>query len=223
MLQSTKGFNERNFAWSSDKKLLAFNRMRTDLQSGFYDDLLPVENWETVVVDPEKDLVLTTITESSNPQWSPDGSKLVYLKRDGLYVRDISGTDGKRVVAIPEDGVVTTMSMIAVSPDGKKLLWSIAKAGVITLYEIIDWETFTITEKARMQTEGVEYYWPLFSPDSNFFAVQAIDALKGDALFRENPRMEIRGIGNREPSQVVSLTEFNFDQLFTDTWVEKIQ
>jgi WD40 repeat protein len=220
--KSSQGKSERHFAWSDPAKLLAFNRIKTSIAGNAYSDLLPVDNWEIALINPESDTLVAMITDAVNPEWSPDGKQLLYLKVDGLYVWTLETREEQRVISVPDGGVVTSMSMIAVSPDHTKLMWTVAKAGVISLYAITAWNTFTVQEIARMQVENTEFYWPLFSPDSNFFAVQAIDILQGNDLFRQNARIEIRGIENTVPSVTYPLTQFNFDQLFTDSWVENL-
>ena len=216
--KSTQGTNERNFAWSAKKKLLAFNRMKT--KPGIYVDLLPLENWETVIFKPDTDEVVRIINGAYQPQWSPDGSKLIYLKVDGLYEFALDSNNETKVVSIPEGGLVTATSMMALSPDGSKLLWTTAKAGVISLFKIDSWDTFAIAEIGRMQIPETEFYWPVFSPDGAFYAIQAIDQLKGDDLYRKNPRIEIRPTMSRTISLTYPITNFNFDQLFSDTWIQ---
>ena len=216
--KSTQGMNERNFAWSAKKKLLAFNRMKSKQET--YVDLLPLGNWETVIFKPDTDEVVRVIDGAYQPQWSPDGSKLIYLKVDGLYITTLDSKEEKKLVAVPDGGLVTATSMITLSLDGSKLLWTTAKVGVISLFKIDSWDTFAIAEIGRIQASNTEFYWPVFSPDGAFYAVQAIDQLKGNDLERKNPRLEIRPTMSRTKVLTYPLAGFDFNQLFSDEWVK---
>lgn len=216
--KSTKGTNERNFAWSEKKKLLAFNRMKA--KQGTYLDLISLENWETVILKPDTDEIVRLIDGAYQPQWSPDGTKLVYLKSDGLYVSTLDSKDETKVVTLPQGGLVTGTSMMTLSPDASRLIWTTAKVGIISVFKIDSWSSFTITEIGKLQMPETEFYWPVFSPDGAFYAVQAIDTLKGDDFYRKNARIEIRSITNRNVSFMYPLSGFDFDQLFSDSWIE---
>lgn len=216
--KSTRGTNERNLAWSKKAALLALNRSRT-VQST-YVDMLSLESWETVVIDPKSDAVIATIGGAYQPKWSPDGTKLIFLKTDGLYWFDMKTKIESKLISVAKDGAVIATSMIDLSQDGKSLLWTTAKSGVISLYNVTSWNTVSLSEVGRMQLSGTEVYWPLFSPDGSQYAVQTIDSLKENDLERKNPRIEIRPIKGQNPIFKYSLADFNFDQLFSDAWVK---
>lgn len=214
---STKGRFERNLEWTATGGLLAFNRfVGTDKTNV---DLLPIDNWETVIVDVENDKEVTTIPGSWFPKWSPDGTQLLVLKTDGLYLFTVSSASLEKVVPVGDGGKVIGTSMIDVSSDGTHLLWTTAKAGIITIGEISSWAPFSMKEIGRIEDQQSEFYWPLFSPDGKFYAVQAIDRLKGDETFRQNPRLEVHPLKSKAAVFKQSLADFVFDALFTDAWV----
>lgn len=217
---SARGRNERNFAWSQSASFLAFNRLKNSDDK--YGDLLSIDNWEVAVIDPKKDSLLEVISAASKPLWSPDGTQLIYLKNDGLYAKHLGKNNEKSLISIPESGLVTTMSMIGVSPDGKYLIWTTPKAGVIRIIEVLNWSTITVKEVGRIQTSDAEYYWPIFSPDSSFYAVQAIDTVRKGEIHRRNSRIEIRDIMHKDPISTISLKQFDFNQLFTNAWVNRL-
>jgi WD40 repeat protein len=187
-----------------------------------YADLISLANWEIVIFDPATDQILTTVAGGYQPKWSPDGKKILYLKEDGLYVYNLDTKTETQLIAIREGGKVTGTSMIDLSPNGKYLVWTTAKAGVITVKEIVNWDTVALKDVGQMKVSGAEFFWPQFSPDSSYYVVQAIDARVGNDQERKNPRLEIRAFNAKEVVKSIPLTEFNFDAFFTDDWVAKI-
>jgi WD40-like Beta Propeller Repeat len=220
LLNSTYGKFERNLEWSPQSKLLAVNRLIADHKT--YVDMMPIENWEIVVVNPETDEIVDTLPGSHMPRWTPDGTKLVFLKSDGLYVYELGSKNITKILGVPEGGVVITTSMFDLSSDGKILVWSTAKAGIINIFQLDSWETgapnFELIHK--VEGDGTEYYWPTISPDGKYYAVQAIDAQNAEG-FRLNARLEIRNMVKNDVLGSYTLEEFNFDALFTDVWLEQ--
>jgi hypothetical protein len=216
---SATGTYEQSIAYAKESKRLAFNRLGVPFRS--YTDLVPIRNWEVVITDPEKDTLLTVIPGAVQPKWSPDGEKLVYLKADGLYVYDLKNATETKVVTATEGQILATSKM-DVSPDGKYLITTVAKAGIIIVSEITSWEPFTLKELGRIQGTGTEYYWPQFSYDSKYYVVQAIDAALPGSVDRLHPRFEIRPIMSRTIVQSIPIDAFNFEAFFTDTWVKSL-
>ena len=219
LLESTKSSGERNFAWSAEAKLLAFNRLKTQEQNTPYIDLLPLENWEIVIVNPGTDEVVSIIKDAFQPKWLGGGSKLLFLKKDGLYIFDIGTKELKKLVAVEPGKNVISTSMIDLSKDGSHIIWTVPASGIITVYKVSK-DTSVIEELGRIQQNGTEFYWPIFSPNGKQYAVQAIDSLKGQDLYRKNPRIEVRETEGRAIIFSSPLDEFDFNQLFSDGWVD---
>ena len=219
-LVTTGSVMERSLDWSPTAKLLAFNRVKKDINS--YVDLLPLENWEVVILDTTSQGILKVIPNAYQPKWFPDGTKLVYLKADGLYVYDYKAAEEKKIGSVSAGGEVVATSMMDLAPDGKTIVWTTAKSGVITLKQVVSWDTLEVVDIGQIKVPETEFYGPQFSPDGQFYVLQAIDTLKNGDTERKNPRLEIRSIKAKEVVKSISLTDFFFDAFFTDDWIAKM-
>ena len=108
--------------------------------------------------------------------------------------------------------------MSDLSPNKQFFVWTSGTAGLIAMNEITSWEPFEIVERGRI-SGGSQYYFPQFSPDSNYYVVQAIDFLQTGTTERLNPRFEIRPTLGRAIVGTLPLDGFSFNNLITDTWV----
>jgi hypothetical protein len=211
------GKYERAIAWSKESELLAFSRLKGERQTDI--DLLTLDNWETIIFHPETDRLVASIGGALYPKWSPDGKKVIFMKTEGLYMFDLETQKETEVIGLPEGGISIATSMMDLSDDGKYLIWSSAKSGMISISEIVSWETMEVKELGRMQVPDTEFYWPVFSPDGKYYAVQAIDTLKGNDFVRKNARIEVRPTNSRTVVYTHSLEDFFFDALFSDDWI----
>jgi hypothetical protein len=187
-----------------------------------YDDLLDSDEWNITILDPatNKEQI---IGSGQYPLWSPDGEQVMYVNKSGLRVYDLEqGTDQMvpgvdlSVSGMPVIGTV----MLGVSPDGRYMAWSNPSRNLIAIFEIVTWgEEVTVREVGRIQSAISEYYWPVFSPDSEFYVVQAIDNEQGVNELRTNPRYEIRSVLDRSIIKTIDLSEFYFMEAFTDDWI----
>lgn len=220
-LLGVAGNLERNFEWSETAKLLAFNKTAEEQKD--YIDMVSIDNWEIVVVNPEDTVKSFTIKGAHSPRWTPDGKRLIYLKKDGLYMYTLGEMSEELILEVGQGSSVITTAMIDISSDGKTLIWSTAKDGIINVLSVDSWSTerptFSLIQK--IDSNVTEFYHPVMSPNGLFFAIQAIDKTNNEG-FRTNPRMEIRRIDNSTVLRSYPLKSFNFDAMFTDVWVEKL-
>jgi len=217
-ISSADGATEaRKFEWSEAAEKLAFTRMKKQMETSV--DMVEIEGWEVVIIDPETDQLLSVIDGAVNAQWSPDGTKLVYLRSDGLYVYDLATAKQVKVKGMQNDSLSIITSMIDVSPNGKYLAWTAAQQGFIAMFEITNWNDFTLKELGRITVPNTHILWPQFSPDSSLYAVQAIDAPKAGTTERENPRFEIRPTLGREVVVRYPTDSYDFAEFHTDGWI----
>jgi hypothetical protein len=218
--KAATGVAERNLAWSNESQLLAFDRKKGETKD--YKDRILIDNWEIVIVDPKTSKVVVEIDQATQLQWAPDGEKALLLKDDGLYLFTLETKELEKIISIPDQGTVLSTSMIDVTSDGKYLAWTTAKRGIITMYEIVTWDGIEIRELGRISEKDTEFYWPVFSPLGDYYAVQAIDSDMGGTKTRKNARLEIRSTKGRDVLRTYPLNDFDFNQLFTDGWLAKM-
>lgn len=149
------------------------------------------------------------VTRGVNPIFSPDDTKLLVLKEDGLYLFDLK----KNVSADPSEGKVGTLVLpslggsnsqtmkLTLSPDDLSLLWSNPKGGKVGLYSIT-WEPFALTIR---RTFDVHAFWSAFSPDNQYVALEEVDL--GTEV--RNPRVVVYSLTSGESKQVLNLSAYS--------------
>ena len=206
----------RDLQYSPESQLLAFSRMKKPFAGSA--DMAFIGRWEVMVFDPNNNNWVDRIDGATDPLWSPDGTKLIVTKEDGFYLYDLPTKELTKILGVEEDGRLLTVTMSDLSPNKQFFVWTSGTAGLIAMNEITSWEPFEIVERGRI-SGGSQYYFPQFSPDSNYYVVQAIDFLQTGTTERLNPRFEIRPTLGRAIVGTLPLDGFSFNNLITDTWV----
>jgi Tol biopolymer transport system component/C-terminal processing protease CtpA/Prc len=93
---------------------------------------------------------------------SNDGKKLAFLVRGEVFAAPSSdGTNARRVTSTPAEERHVTWS-----PDGRKLVYSSARNGMLALYQY----DFGTGAETRLTTSGKDDFVPHFSPDGKMLA-----------------------------------------------------
>jgi hypothetical protein len=222
--ENTAGLSTRNIDWSQSTKLLAYDRTKEGVGRDYVDYIQKISK-EVVIYKPDTEETVLIIPGAVQPQWLPDGESLIYMKRDGLYLHTIDSKQERILWKVAEGGIAPGITMINLSPDGKYLAWTTAKKGVISMFEVVsgDEDSIELDELGRISLPDTEVYWPQFSPDGNYYAVQAIDTFVEPYIPRKNARIEIRPTKGREVVYTHPLDRFDFNQFFTDDWIVNSQ
>lgn len=208
---SITGEKVQSIDWSPQKDQVAYMRYVGPADSEAQQ--LLIQNWEVVISDLGTDTIKTVLKESAYPVWSPDGSKLLLMHPDGLYIYYPNVEREKRVVSV-ENGQFLTRSTFGISPDGTYLGMTSAKTGVLIMYKIKAWEPFELEEVGREHEEGAVYYYPQFSPDSKFYALYAVRSATGGKM---QSSFEIRNVLESPILSVFDTSQFS--TVYIDTWV----
>lgn len=205
-------------SWSESSSMLAYMSQNDFI---FEDQLeqAKVDNWNIFVIDREGNTRLA-LEGAAHPAWMPDGTKLLYLKSDGLYLYDIPAASEVRILQMnaAEGNVgVLTSTMFDISPDGAHLILTTQGRGMIEVFDIIP-EPFDVTFVGRITSETESYSWPVISPDSQTYAVlvRNIDSNNGSV-----PRIEFRSILGRKVLLSYELKEFAPQTVILDDWIAR--
>lgn len=215
-VQVGEGENERYLDWNDQRQLLVYSRQVSGSQH-VYEDMIDYKNSELVILDV-KNKTETVVGNGGYGKWSPDGKSLLYMARDGLHMYEIDSKRDRLVVNARQihNSAITAVTMMDLSPDGNYLIWTTPHLRLLSLFKVTSWEPFAIEEVGRM-SDSVEYYWPQFSPDSQFYVLQAKDTTPGTS---PQTRLEIRQVESRDVVKSFSLEGFDFNKAFIDDWIQ---
>ncbi|HEC32630.1 MAG TPA: hypothetical protein ENI63_00010 [Candidatus Kaiserbacteria bacterium] len=192
--------------WSPNGKKIAFSASGPGRES--VGPFVP-EDWNVYVTNLRG--METFISKGIYPKWSPDGKKLLILKNDGLYVYNRNGTGSGNKVWSVIDGKARFSMKIDVSTDGSMIAWSNAKDGVVVIIKVTSWSPFKGSIYRVLKTSS---FWPTFSKDGQFLAVQEIDYNAENT----NPRLVIYNIETMERETVLDLSDYKQDFMFVSDW-----
>src|SRR3990167_403103 len=204
---------------SPDAQQLAFVDTSIDPNSNFY---YPSSEWFQLRVIDKATGENTQITNTEDPSkrlgdWSPDGTKILYMKSDGLYLYDVSNDTKQLVLPTTESFDATTNIKMDVSDDGSWLALSLPAHRNIYLYKITSWERGIIEDKTKIEASGSSIFWPVFSPDSRYLVFQEADIFPG-ADAAANTRLSVYDLKAKSYRELMKLDGFNFDVAFISDW-----
>lgn len=208
-------------AWNEVSQKLAYTFIDHDSTHAPLGGRYNLDHWTIAILDPITGEE-TEVAKGKQPMWSPDGNKLMFVASDGLklydtrtgVVQDVTGVSTE----ISGDPILGN-ALLDTSDDGSMLVWSNPRHNVIAVFEVVSWDAAEVLEIGRIQSEFTEYYWPIISPDAEYYIVQAIDQTNGIDEDRVNPRLEVRAVRDRTILQTIPLDDFEFMATFSDDWV----
>lgn len=140
-----------NANWSPNGKRIAFAAKNADGSQEIH----------TIKADGTGEQRLTPGPGDCQPDYSPDGKKIVFMRFYDLYVMS---EDGTNVVRLTSDG--STNEWPHWSPDGRKIVFHSSRSG--------DFEIYVMNPNGKdvrqLTSEGGR--WPVWSPDGRWIAFQ---------------------------------------------------
>jgi len=208
-------YSKQGFDWSSDGQKIVYTGIRADrIQTVEQGDLYFPEVWEIYITDLEGNNQF--ITYGYFPMFSPDGEHLLYLKNNGLHLVNLESGESSNIwsllAMIGENLSSHSRSMhLGLSQDKRMLAWSRVDAGneQVTLIKIVSWEPFSAELTGQIPVQG---FWPVFSPDNRYLAIEEVDDLNEEGRNFINPRLVFYDLEtfNRE----ATLDLGRYDQMF---------
>jgi len=127
-LTITKGNSD--VFWSPDGKVLAFTRIgdrKINYRPGHNPEIIKIFGLFLISSDGNGRDIKVGLTgeEPAFPGWVPDSTKVIYASGTKLNIYNLRNRNTKTVK------IDTALSTPAVSPDGKKIIWSGGKAGIL--------------------------------------------------------------------------------------------
>ncbi len=164
----------------------------------------------------------TVIGNGTYPKWITN-DLIVYFKNDGVYYKVLS--TGLEQMLIPYNSNISIQinSKMGVSKDGKLLAVSIPDAKRLHIFDI------DITSPISIINPRVDFdatgFWPVFSPDNKFIALQEVDwnAFSSQMVVIGDPKPSLSIWRLDDLSKVqysIDLRSFRQDHVFVSDWVE---
>lgn len=229
-LYSARSTGERDIAPSPDGTKLLYGRVSPTPNSA---DVYLIENRQVALVNIALNKLSAVLPAVAEARWSPDGTKLLLLRTNGVYAYDIATHNEELLVPADSGARFLSSTMMDLSEDGKHLVITNPKSGVIVMEELT-WmassSTATSTsasttpmvtakELGRLHQDNTAFYWPRFSQDGMYYTVQAVDIADGISA-PKNARLEIRPTAGHAVVKQIPLEGFYFGSLFTDSWTK---
>ena len=188
--------------WSPDDQRIAFTA--TTIASP-----ATLADWSGYVVDREG--ITHRISSGAYPDWLTDNEGVI-LRTDGLYLFNLAEKHVVRVIPTISGDARFNMR-IAVSPDKKRLAWSMPDNGSIQLYDITSLTPVTLENAGVLESHS---FWVEFSPDSSKLAAQEVE---WNALnTNPRPRIVIFDLESKQKETVLDLSSYNQQYMFLSEW-----
>lgn len=192
--------------WASNGTEIAFMAHKTEEEDGLM--LERPDTWTIYITDLEGNE--EEIVSGMYPQWSPDGSKLVYVDTDGIKVYDRATKTSTTAITAIEP--MTRHNKIDVSKDGTKLVVSYPNVGEIEVLNITSWEPFAYTNANLIQKYGLGV---VFSPDAHYLAVHEVDPAEP----QDTSKLMVYELGTGRSLMLQDLSMYDRTRTYVTDWV----
>ena len=152
---------------------------------------LDLQNWKIALWNPIEDKNIT-IDNASSPQWLNNGADLLYVTEDGVYRYNFASESSQKIYGAYLD--LDAGVEIAVSPNDDYMVMTLPANNALAVLRINDPLNAQVQEIGRIQTKGMQYITPVFSPDGVYYAV-----VRKNQADPSQEQIEVRPVLSREP------------------------
>lgn len=169
-------------------------------------NLRTIADWHIAIHDLNSDVVLD-IPAAAEPTWINDGADLLYLSQAGIFRYNLATQESTRVFAdyLP----FNYFDDMAAAPDSSAVVLTVPFIRERTMVVVLQVGTDgVLTETSRLVSNDTKRRSPVFSPDSQYYAVMAAKETRSDgsANVPETERMiEIRDLNHVQPVATIEL------------------
>lgn len=152
---------KKEAVWSDDGTKIAFMAMGPDLEN-------KIENWQIVTSDLEGNEKMIA-KEAVHPFFSPDGKKILALKKEGLFLFDTENQTEKNIHTFKTEAPISLQFDLSRKKD--LLVVSNPTDRDITIFRINSWDDFQMEEINKIETKNTYVSWPKFDPNSDKYII----------------------------------------------------
>ncbi len=199
---------------SPSKSLIAYIAQKENSEGGEATEF--PEGWTVFLTNFSGKSV--KVSDGVNPLFSPDGTKLLVLKNDGLYVFDIKDPLNPKEIGLVVktiDGRASQTMKLSLSRDRNMLAWSSPGKKNVVISKINSWEKFSITP---IKVLKVKAYWTVFSPDGKLLGLQEIRV--SEKTGNEYVVISVYDIANSFSTDIIKLNKYTNEYLWFGGWLK---
>jgi len=212
-LTESNSINKRLGNWSLNGEKISFTSQE---EGSDINTFLEPNKWTVNVVDLQGNSQF--VDSGTNPLLSPDGTQLLFLKNDGIYIRTLSEQRSEKVYdsAFPD---VTHVNMkLGISKDGESFALGIPGRNQLLLFDILSWKPFSLRLIGDIGLKGKEAFWPVFSPDGRYIVFQIADSPVNVSEILKNPFLIVYDRATKKYLTLTTLNDYDFNSAFVDDW-----
>ncbi len=165
------------------------------------------------------------VANGAYPVYSPDGTSVIFLKNDGLYILDLKTKEEYLAIDLTDKEVFPNLRLVGpdwyafrfnISPEGDFLIVTHTLASDSNrIFEVSSWDPFEYEDYA--EPEFSQPIWPVFSPDARYLALEEY-RFDGE---QDSLRLSIYDVENMEIVGNTCLENYELDYVWVSDWIIK--
>ncbi|MCK5080851.1 MAG: PD40 domain-containing protein [Candidatus Moranbacteria bacterium] len=199
---------KKEAVWSPDSKKIAFMVNSHLQENNNFKPGFDINTWNVFTSDLEGNEQF--VSGATHPFFSPDGKKILALRKEGLFLFNLETGRGERVLSF-DTGVSITFHL-DLSDQKDRLVISNSIDRNITIFKINSWDTFKMEEIQKIETKNSYVSWPKFAPDNKKYLIT-------EELFDDQSiKLAVYNLVTKEKHFIVDLSAYEHSALWVNDW-----
>ena len=198
---------KKEAVWSPDNKRIAFSVASPEAKND-PDPALNIHTWDIFTSDLEGNEQF--VANAVHPFFSPDGKKILALRKQGLFLFNVETGEGELVYTFETD--MQASMHLGLSDQKDQLAVSDPYDRSITIFKIKSWDTFEMEETQRIETENSYASWPKFAPDGQKYLITQ------DVFDDQSVKIVAYNLETKERHFVFDLSEYIDANMWINDW-----